>query len=115
MSWIRHDRAAIVRAQHTYAFGISQSGRFLRQFLNEGLNADIAGGPVFDGMMVHIAGGSRRGFNERFAQPSRNLVSRVFPFTDVAQTDPETGEHGGLLDKASAANVVPRILYTHSS
>jgi hypothetical protein len=115
MSWVRHDPAALVHAKRTYAFGISQSGRFLRQFLNEGFNADIAGRPVFDGMMVHIAGGSRRGFNERFAQPSRNLVSRVFPFTDIAQTDPETGERGGLLDQASEANVVPKILYTHSA
>jgi len=115
MSWVRHDSAAIVHAKQTYAFGISQSGRFLRQFVNEGFNADLAGRPVFDGMMVHIAGGGRRGFNERFAQPSRNLVSRVFPFTDIAQTDPETGERGGLLDKVSEANVVPKILYTHSS
>src|SRR5712672_162784 len=115
MSWVRHDPAAIVHATRNYAFGISQSGRFLRQFLNEGFNADLAGRAVFDGMMVHIAGGGRRGFNERFAQPSRNLVSRVFPFSDIAQTDPETGETGGLLDSATAANVVPKILYTHSS
>ena len=84
-----------MKATHTIAFGISQSGRFLRQFLYEGFNADLAGRPVFDGMMVHLAGGSRRGFNERFAQPSRNLVSRVFPFTDVDQTDAVTGERGG--------------------
>jgi hypothetical protein len=115
MSWVRHDPAAIVHAKQTYAFGISQSGRFLRQFVSEGFNADLSGRPVFDGMMIHIAGGGRRGFNERFAQPSRNLVSRVFPFSDIAQTDPETSERGGLLDKASEAKVVPKILYTHSS
>jgi hypothetical protein len=115
MSWVRHDPEAIVHASYAYAFGASQSGRFLRQFLNEGFNADLAGRQVFDGMMIHIAGGGRRGFNERFAQPSRNLVSRVFPFTDIAQIDPETGERGGLLDRANGANVVPKILYTHSS
>src|SRR5436190_1553462 len=74
----------------TYVFGISQSGRFLRQFVSEGFNADLFGCLVFDGMMIHIAGGGRRSFNERFAQPSRNLVSRVFPFSDIVQTDPET-------------------------
>jgi hypothetical protein len=115
MSWMRHDPAAIIHAKYTYAFGASQSGRFLRQFLNEGFNADLAGRTVFDGMMVHIAGGSRRGSNERFAQPSRSLVSRVFPFSDIEQTDPDTGEHGGLLDKASEANAAPKIIYTHSS
>ena len=108
MSWVRNDPTAIIHAQYTYAFGISQSGRFLRQFVNEGFNADLAGRQVFDGMMVHIAGGSSRGFNERFAQPSRGLVSRVFPFTDISQIDPETGDRGGLLDKVSEANVVPK-------
>lgn len=115
MSWIRHDPAAIVKGKHTLAFGISQSGRFLRQFLHEGFNADLQGRPVFDGMMVHIAGGARRGFNERFAQPSRTQGSRVFPFTDNEQLDAETGERSGLLNRARADKVVPRIFYTHSS
>jgi len=115
MSWIRHDAGAIVRGTHAYAFGISQSGRFLRQFLYEGFNEDLAGRPVFDAMMVHIAGGARRGFNERFAQPSRTTGSRVFPFTDNEQKDAETGEAGGLLTRARAAKVAPKIFYTHSS
>lgn len=115
IAWLRHDTASPVRATHAYAFGISQSGRFLRQFLYEGFNQDLAGRPVFDAMMVHIAGGARRGFNERFAQPSRTTGSRVFPFTDIEQIDGETGERAGLLNRARAANVVPKIFYTHSS
>ena len=115
MSWIRNDPAAIVKGKTTIAFGISQSGRFLRQFLDEGFNTDLAGRPVFDAMMVHIAGGARRGFNERFAQPSRTQGSRAFPFGDNEQTDVETGERGGLLMRARADKVVPKIFYTHSS
>ena len=115
MSWMRYDASALVRGKQFYAFGISQSGRFLRQFLHEGFNEDTAGRQVFDGMMVHIAGGARRGFNERFAQPSRTTGSRVFPFTDAEQTDSETGEAGGLLARARQANVVPKIIYTSSS
>jgi hypothetical protein len=115
ISWLRHDPKALVHATQAYAFGISQSGRFLRQFLYEGFNADLAGRPVFDGMMIHIAGGARRGFNERFAQPPRTTGSRVFPFTDLEQTDSETGEQDGLLKRAQAAGVVPKILYTHSA
>ena len=140
ISWMRHDPAALVRGRHAYAFGISQSGRFLRQFLYEGFNQDVAGRRVFDGMMVHIAGGARRGFNEdtagrqvfdgmmvhiagaarrgfneRFSQPSRTTGSRVFPFTDIEQTDAETGESGGLLTRATQSKVVPKILYTNSS
>ena len=52
-------------------------------------------------MMVHIAGGARRGFNERFAQPSRTQAARVFPFTDNEQTDEKgkvlLGVEGALL------------------
>jgi hypothetical protein len=66
-------------------------------------------------MMVHIAGGARRGFNERFSQPSRTTGSRVFPFTDIDQTDDETGESGGLLKRATQTKVVPKIIYTSSS
>jgi hypothetical protein len=115
ISWMRYEPTATLRGTQAYAFGISQSGRFLRQFLHEGFNEDTAGRQVFDGMMVHIAGGARRGFNERFSQPSRTTGSRVFPFTDLEQSDSETGESGGLLTRAAQANVVPKIFYTSSS
>lgn len=115
VSWMRFEPTALVRGTRAYAFGISQSGRFLRQFLHEGFNEDTAGRQVFDGMMVHIAGGARRGFNERFSQPSRTTGSRVFPFTDLEQTDSQTGETGGILTRATQAKVVPKIIYTSSS
>ncbi len=115
IAWMRYDPAAMVRGTHAYAFGISQSGRFLRQFLYEGFNEDSAGRRVFDGMMVHIAGGARRGFNERFSQPSRTTGSRVFPFTDLEQTDSETHLTGGILQRAIQQGVVPKIIYTSSS
>jgi hypothetical protein len=115
ITWVRHDPTALVHATRAYAFGMSQSGRFLRQFLHDGFNADTAGRQVFDAMMIHIAGGSSRGFNERFAQPSRNGLSRTFPFTDVEQTDPETGTRDGLLTKAQRQGVVPTLIYTSSS
>ena len=47
--------------QHAYAFGASQSGRYLRQFLYLGLNEDEQERLVFDGLLVHIAGGKRGG------------------------------------------------------
>jgi len=65
--------------QHAYAFGASQSGRFLRQLLYLGLNEDEAERTVFDGVLVHIAGGKRGGdFNMRFGQPSASLPSDPF-------------------------------------
>jgi hypothetical protein len=101
------------------AFGISQSGRLLRSFLYHGFNADERNRRVFDGVLAHIAGGARGGFNTRFAQPSRSSASfqypnEIFPFTDSVQTDSVSGLRGGLLERVDAP-FVPRIFYTNSS
>jgi hypothetical protein len=100
-------------------FGISQSGRVLRTFLYDGFNEDERHRKVFDGVMAHIAGGARGGFNLRFAQPSRSSSSYfhpndIFPFTDAEQTDAATGATDGLLAKV-APPFVPKIFYTNSS
>ncbi len=109
--------------ERAYAFGSSQSGRFLRHMLYEGFNGDEAGRKVFDGIFANVAGGARGSFNHRFAQPSRHASAHFdalyptewFPFTDLPQTDPETQEKGGLLDHCDAAGVTPRIFYTNTS
>jgi alpha/beta hydrolase family protein len=104
---------------HAYAYGASQSGRYLRQFLYLGLNEDEAQRPVFDGIIVHIAGGKRGGdFNQRFGQPSASLhptMSNAFPFNEEASTDPVTGCRDGLLERLMARRMVPKIFYTNSS
>ena len=104
-------------------FGTSQSGRFLRTFLYYGFNADEQNRKVFDGVWAHVAGAGRGSFDHRFAQPSRdghpmmNLFypTDIFPFTDLPEKDPDTGLNEGLLDKARAANVTPKIVYTNGS
>jgi hypothetical protein len=104
-------------------FGTSQSGRFLRTFLYYGFNRDEKNRQVFDGVWAHVAGGGLGSFNHRFAQPSRdghpflNLLypTDIFPFTDEAQTDPETGLTDGLLVKAERDKVAPKIFYTNGS
>ena len=105
--------------RHAYAFGASQSGRYLRQFLYLGLNEDEAERLVFDGMLVHIAGGKRGGdFNQRFGQPSASLhptMSNAFPFNDTSSTDPVTGRSDSLLERLAARGKVPKIFFTNSS
>ncbi len=109
--------------ERAYAFGSSQSGRFLRHMLYEGFNRDEAGQQVFDAIFANVAGGARGSFNHRFAQPSRHASAHFdalyptewFPFTDLPQTDPQTQERGGLLDRCDAAGVTPRIFYTNTS
>jgi hypothetical protein len=93
-------------------FGYSQSGRFLREFVRDGFNQDEHGRAAFDGLMIASAGAGGGSFNHRFASPGQagNSVLSIFrpvdlpPFTD-----------DGLLAKATAASVVPRIFYTFSS
>lgn len=103
-------------------FGISQSGRFLRTFLYYGFNGDEQGRRVFDGVLSDVAGGGRGSFNHRFAQASRDAhpylnqfhPTDIFPFTDVEQTDPDTGQTAGLLSRQQE-RFYPRVFYTNSS
>ena len=55
---------------HTFAYGVSQAGRLLRQFLSDGLNVDESGMTVFDGVFSDFASAARGEFNHRYAQPS---------------------------------------------
>ena len=119
----RPETPLIPGISRAYAFGISQSGRFLRTFLLYGFNQDEAGRQVLDGVIAHVAGAGRGSFNHRFAQPSRDAhpfmnffyPTDIFPFTDVEQTDPETGLTDGLLRRVRASGTAPRIFYTNSS
>jgi hypothetical protein len=102
-------------------FGTSQSGRFLRNYVYDGFNADEQGRQVFDGVWAHVAGAGRGNFNYRFAQPSRDGMPRqnllfpvdVFPFTDAPETD--GGVTDSMLARAASARVVPKMFYTNGS
>ncbi len=114
------DASAIDRG---IAFGISQSGRFLRTFLYYGFNEDESGRIAFDGIMSHVAGGGRGSFNHRFAQPSRDAhpymnflhPTDIFPFTDREQAEPETGRKDGILTHQLDRKFWPKIFYTNSA
>lgn len=114
------DQGAIKRA---IGFGISQSGRFLRTYLYYGFNEDESHRKVFDGIMSHVAGSGRGGFNNRFALPGRTAGPftsffypvDIFPFTDVEQSDPESGRRDGLLTHNMKAQFMPKVMYTNSS
>jgi hypothetical protein len=122
-SHVKYDRGALVGARRAYAAGISQCGRFLRHFVWAGFNQDESGRQVLDGVLAHVAGAGRGSFNHRFAQPSRDSQPRsalfyptdLFPFTDLPQRDPVTGQRAGLLDRAYAAKVAPKIFYSNTS
>ncbi len=106
--------------ERAYAFGRSQSGRFLRHFLYLGLNQDEQDRAVFDGLIPHVGGGRRGEFNHRFAQPSSlsNYSSNnLFPFSDTDQTDSVTGRTDGLLSRLAQLTQpgrVPKVMLTNT-
>jgi Alpha/beta hydrolase domain len=122
-SWAKHDPSTFVPVERVYGQGISQNGRFLRDFLYQGFNADEQGRIALDGVLAHVAGAGRGSFNYRFAQPSRDaqptssisFPTDVFPFTDKPETDPLTHETAGLLDRATQDKVVPKIFFSNTS
>ncbi len=122
-SYAKHAPGAIAPAQRVYGQGISQNGRFLRDFLYQGFNADEEGRIALDGVLAHVAGAGRGSFNYRFAQPSRDaqptssvfFPTDIFPFTDQPERDPVTGQTAGLLDRATAEKVVPKIFFSNTS
>jgi hypothetical protein len=105
------------------AYGASQSARLIRTYLYDGFNEDESHRKVFDGMMSERAASARGSFNVRFAQPSRDgdpwanflYPVNIFPFTDAAQLDTETGRRDGLLSHATKQQFWPKIIYTNSS
>jgi len=122
-SYSKHDPNAIAPAVRVYGEGISQNGRFLRDYIYQGFNADEEGRMALDGVLAHVAGAGRGSFNYRFAQPSRDaqptssvfFPTDIFPFTDQPETDPVTGNKEGLLDHAIADKVVPKIFLSNTS
>ena len=122
-SYAKHAPDAVTPAARVYGEGISQDGRFLRDFVYQGFNADEEGRIALDGMLPHVAGAGRGSFNYRFAQPSRDaqptssvfFPTDIFPFTDLPEKDPVSGESAGLLDRAVAEKVVPKIFFSNTS
>lgn len=90
---------------HALAFGVSQSGRFLRHFLELGMNDDGQGRRVFDGVLTHVAGAGKVFANHSFAMPGRTATQHEdrlypenwFPFGNAVTIDPFSGAHGALL------------------
>jgi len=114
-AWLKYQAAAAAPVRFAYAFGSSQSGRFLRSFLYEGFNSDERDRQVFDGVFAHIAGASRIELNARWSTPTGLGVhsATAFPFADSAQRDPVTGAREGLLENPRARHT-PKVFYTNT-
>jgi hypothetical protein len=103
-----------------HAWGRSQSGRAIRDFIHRGFNADAEGRKVFDGVVSHIAGGGRTAMN-RFSNlviaASRQYEDWLnpadrFPFSYATSTDHNTGERDGILKRPATD---PLVIHTQSA
>jgi hypothetical protein len=117
-SYAKYDPRSEFRVRRVIGFGVSQAGRFLRQYLYEGFNTDEHGRAALDGVFADVAGAGRGSFNYRFAGPSRDATTLnsfffpvdQFPFTSRGEKDPVTGAADGLLDNPRAALNRPKVL-----
>ena len=106
--------------EKVYAFGRSQTGRSLRDFIYKGFNADTSGRRVFDAVHTHVAGAGLFDYN-RFG----NLVvsssrqyedhynpSDRFPFSYARTTDHFTGKADAILKRPETD---PLVVHTQSA
>jgi hypothetical protein len=121
VSFLRHAGDSPLRSaiRHAVGFGISQSGRVLRDLVYYGFNQDLAGRPVFDGILPVVAGSRRTCINWQFAQAGRysrqhedhSYGDDQFPFTYATLSDPISGRTGGILQRARDAGVCPKVMH----
>jgi hypothetical protein len=132
VSFLKHDerdgegglnplRAGGGRIEKAYAWGRSQTGRCIRDFVYLGFNADAAGRRVFDGVMPHVAGAGKMWMSHRFAniavlpgQEYENHFTPVdrFPFSYARSTDHLSGHEDAILKRPETD---PLVIHTDSS
>jgi len=93
--------------RHAIGAGFSSSAMYLRDFIYQGFNEDLAGRRVFDGVFIAGAGAQKLSLNYRFAQPNpfstqhadRFLPAVTFPFNFGMRENPmvRLGITGGPL------------------
>jgi len=107
--------------ERAYAWGRSQTGRCLRDFVYRGFNADAAGRKVFDGVLPHVAGAGRMWLNHRFANADVSggqqyedhfNAADTFPFSYAETTDHLTGRRDAILKRPESD---PMVIHTQTS
>jgi len=104
---------------HAYAWGRSQSGRYLRDFVYHGFNEDEVHRKVFDAIAPHVAGGGRLYLNYEFARPvtssqqhTNQLDPELFPHAYNVLKDAQTGRRDGILKRPKTD---PFVFHTQTS
>lgn len=108
--------------QNAIIYGSSQSGRWIRTFIELGFNQDETHHQVVEGAIPHKAS-NRGAFNVRFAQPTRlsgtQHTEKQFPGAESSQSwgvshDSIAGITAGQLDRCRASGTCPKIFATET-
>jgi hypothetical protein len=103
-------------------YGSSQSGRWIRTFIQLGFNQDENRNLVLEGAIPHKAS-NRGAFNVRFGQPDRlsgtQHTERQFPGAESPQTwgvyhDKLSDVKAGQLDRCRKSHSCPKIFHTNT-
>ena len=124
ISFLKYDRSdanPLRGVEKAYAWGRSQTGRCLRDFVYRGFNADAQGRRVFDGVLPHVAGAGRKWLNHRFASPivsggqqyeDHFNIADSFPFSYAWSTDHLTGKQDAILKRPDTD---PLVIHTQTA
>ena len=108
--------------QNAIIYGSSQSGRWIRTFIQLGFNQDENRNLAVEGAIPHKAS-NRGAFNVRFGQPDRlsgtQHTERQFPGAESSQTwgvshDRISGVTAGQLDRCRRTHSCPKIFHTNT-
>lgn len=108
--------------QNAIIYGSSQSGRWIRTFIQLGFNQDENRNLVVEGAIPHKAS-NRGAFNVRFGQPDRlsgtQHTERQFPGAESSQTwgvshDRLSNVTAGQLDRCRKTRSCPKIFHTNT-
>ena len=115
-AWLKHNDGALAPVHQVYAFGSSQCGRLLREFVYLGFNTDEQGRLALDGVLAHIAGAGRLDINRRWSVPCAIAAFQTtsYPFTDTAQADPVSGISEGVQENPRVTQR-PKIFYMNTA
>lgn len=97
-SAMKYQPGILAPGRLAYMYGVSQTGRTLRQIIYDGFTIDEQGRKVFDAAFIKTGGASMARFNERFALVNSLGVftETQFPFQYQTTTDPVTGKRDGM-------------------
>ena len=82
--------------EKAYAWGRSQTGRCLRDFVYRGFNADTAGRKVFDGILPHVAGAGRMWLNHGIVKEPPDIVAGSDYTILVPAVDADGNDRAGV-------------------